>query len=57
MTMDRSDHQIGLTKFQLDDRSYSTLVDWSRARTRGDNDAATVVLRGLHEILALSVPA
>jgi hypothetical protein len=47
---------IPLTVFRMDDHSYRTLVDWTRAKTGRDDEHATAVLRGLHEIISLFVP-
>lgn len=50
------DDVIPLTTFRLDRRSYSTLVDWTRARTGREDAPAVAVLKGLHEVVSLFVP-
>jgi hypothetical protein len=50
------DDTIPLTMFRMDRASYSTLVDWTRAKTGRDDPRATAVIRGLHEVASLFVP-
>lgn len=50
------DHVIPLTTFRLDQRSYTTLLDWTRARTGRPDAPAVAVLKGLHEVVSLFVP-
>ena len=50
------DHVIPLTNFRLDTRSYTTLLDWTRARTGRPDAPAVAVLKGLHEVVSLFVP-
>ena len=52
----RIDDTIPLTMFRMDRASYSTLVDWTRAKTGRDDPKATAVIRGLHEVASLFVP-
>lgn len=47
---------VPLTVFRMDQRSYSTLVDWTRVRTGREDAPAMAVLRGLHEVVSLFVP-
>ena len=47
---------IPVTVFRMDQRSYSTLVDWTRIRTGREEAPATAIIRGLHEVVSLFVP-
>lgn len=47
---------IAMTEFRMGAKAYATLIDWTRATTGRENEPATAVLRGLHEVLALFAP-
>jgi hypothetical protein len=55
-TLAGHDDTIPLTIFRMDRPSYSTLVDWTRAKTGRDDPKSTAVIRGLHEVASLFVP-
>lgn len=51
-----SEEPLVMTRFCMSRDAHARLVDWTRVKSGRQEEAVTVILRGLHEILAWYVP-